>query len=173
MNRKPIFDRLLPKLRHTDTGCIEWSGSVDSKGYGIIGKGGRGGGIVRVHRFVYETIHGCVPDGLELDHLCRNKRCCRISHLEPVTHRENILRGMAPSAIHARKTHCPKGHEYRVSTQLHPNGKRGIWRKCRQCNTDQKRAKRQSDPAVRARHYEAHKQWRLRKRLTENQLPGS
>lgn len=68
--------------------------------------------VVRAHRLVYELLVGPIPDGLQLDHLCRNRGCVRPDHLEPVTRRTNILRGTGPSAIHARKTQCPHGHPY-------------------------------------------------------------
>lgn len=67
---------------------------------------------------------------LELDHLCRNRRCCRPDHLEPVTHKENVLRGMAPSAINARKTHCKRGHEF-TAENIYPSPD-GV-RRCREC----------------------------------------
>lgn len=66
---------------------------------------------VYAHRFAYEIEVGRIPDGLCLDHLCRVRNCVRPSHLEPVAFRMNVLRGEGPTAINARKTHCPRGHE--------------------------------------------------------------
>lgn len=78
---------------------------------------------VLAHRWAYEELIGPVPEGLELDHLCRTPACVRPSHLEPVTHRVNIRRGTAGQWQQA-KTHCPRGHVYspentRVSDKGH------------------------------------------------------
>lgn len=82
------------------------------------------------HVVAWESAYGGVPDGKVLDHLCRNKACCNVLHLEPVTHRENTLRGIGPSASNARKTHCPKGHSLSgVNAKIDRLGKRT----CRTC----------------------------------------
>lgn len=107
--------------------CWPWTGAL-SDGYGSFHIGSRRDETERrakAHVWSYENAHGPVPDGLELDHLChsvdiqcvggptcRHRRCVRPSHLEPVTHRVNSLRGRAPAAFHAQKTHCPRGHPY-------------------------------------------------------------
>jgi len=108
-------------------GCWFWTASVDSHGYGQFRVGTR---TIKAHRFAYEELIGPIPDGLEPDHLCRQHRCVNPTHLEMVTHRENILRGMAPSALHARKTKCPKGHPYdEANTRIDGRGSR----QCRAC----------------------------------------
>lgn len=110
------------------TPCIIWTGAVTSAGYGSLW---RGKGTALAHRVVYEEARGPIPAGMTLDHLCRNRRCVNPDHLEPVTNRENILRGTSPSAIHARKTHCPKGHPYDLAnTRIRSNGARA----CRTCD---------------------------------------
>lgn len=108
--------------------CWPWLGSKDTSGYGTIMWGGR---RVGTHVLAYELVVGAVPEGLVIDHLCRNRACCNPAHLEPVTHRENVLRGRGPTAINARKTHCNHGHEFTPeNTYLQQNGGRG----CRECH---------------------------------------
>ncbi len=87
--------------------CWVWTASRCSKGYGTF----RYAGMVRVaHRVSYTYYEGEIPVGLTLDHLCRTRACVNPLHLEPMTNRENILRGYNPCAMHARKTHCKHGH---------------------------------------------------------------
>ena len=87
--------------------CWLWTGSVEVAGYGTIEKNGK---KRKAHIVVYEMVKGLIPDDLEPDHLCRVRSCCNPSHLELVTHRENVLRGSGPSAENARKTQCKNGH---------------------------------------------------------------
>lgn len=110
--------------------CWIWMGYVRPDGYGAI-FGTSYKNPLRVHRVCYEFLVGPIPDGLELDHLCRNPRCVRPDHLEPVTHRENLLRGNTLTAKHARTTACPWGHPYdENNTYVSPSG----GRQCRTCN---------------------------------------
>jgi hypothetical protein len=82
------------------------------------------------HRWSWEKVNGSVPDDLHIDHLCRNRACVNPAHLEPVTRRENILRGVGITAQNARKTHCKNGHEFtEANTYIRPGGHRG----CREC----------------------------------------
>ncbi|MEV4271931.1 HNH endonuclease signature motif containing protein [Micromonospora aurantiaca (nom. illeg.)] len=87
------------------------------------------GGVIRpAHRIAYEMKRGPVPDGLELDHLCRNRRCVRPAHLEPVTRRTNLLRGETIPARLAERTHCRHGHEFTPENTYQ-------WRGSRFCRT--------------------------------------
>ena len=84
--------------------CWVWTGAVWSEGrYGCIRIGGRNGRGQPVHVVAWEMENGPVPEGLELDHLCRLTLCVRPSHVEAVTHRENLLRGMSPMAVAYRQ----------------------------------------------------------------------
>lgn len=83
------------------------------------------------YRFAYEFYKGPIPAGYDVDHLCRNIKCWNPDHLDAVTHRENVLRGVGPSAINAAKTRCKNDHEFTPeNTRLTPRGKRD----CRECD---------------------------------------
>jgi hypothetical protein len=136
-------ERFWPKVSKTPT-CWLWQGALYRSGYGAF----RYEGQMRVaHRFAYARLVAPIPDGLQLDHLCRVRHCVNPAHLEPVTARVNLLRGEGATAANAAKTRCEQGHEltpentYVVPpTQALPNG----GRRCRTC-------KRQNDRAYKAR----------------------
>lgn len=107
--------------------CWEWTGATTGRGFGAILHDGT---MMQAHRVVYLDRVGPIPEGLTLDHLCRNKACVNPHHMEPVSIRENILRSTSPSAVNARKTHCPQGHAYDdENTYRDPIGRRF----CRAC----------------------------------------
>lgn len=136
--RTPIVERIADKFTVGD-GCWEWTASRSTAGYGRVARGGRNGGWVNAHRVVYELLVGPIPEGLELDHLCRNRGCVRPDHLEPVTHAENTRRGKGSGAALwvplPPKTHCVRGHEFTESNVEHYNGHR----RCKQCNRNDAR----------------------------------
>ena len=116
--------------------CWRWRAASNKTGYGIFWNGSR---TVVAHRYAYELWVGPIPDGLTLDHLCQNKWCVNPVHMEPVTHRENNLRGNSMSARHARKTHCVNGHEFTPENIYSPPSY-PTSRQCRTCIRERKRS---------------------------------
>lgn len=114
-------------------GCWEWTGSVDRgarKGYGklYIGKIDGRHKTARAHRVAYELLVQPIPEGLVIDHLCRNRTCVNPTHMELVTDEENRARGIASST----KSHCVHGHKFTAeNTYVNPRGHRS----CRICRT--------------------------------------
>ncbi len=139
MPRQTMRERFWSKVSVQHDGCWEWTGDLDSSGYGRFYVGCKLNGrryTIAAHRQAYEWANGEIPEGLTLDHLCRNRVCVNHLHLEPVTVRENILRGVSVSARAARVTHCPHGHPYDLfNTYRTPNGGRC----CRVCRENQAR----------------------------------
>lgn len=117
-------------------GCWNWTGSGTPKGYGMFMPAGKQ--RVYVHRYVYELMVGPIPEGLTLDHLCRNRSCVNPQHLEPVTRGENALRGSGPAAQNSRKTACPQGHPYTSETTSSYAGHL----RCRVCDIARGQARR-------------------------------
>lgn len=112
--------------------CWLWTGSLNTPGYAALGVEGKT--YNSAHRLAYEWLVGPIPEGMHLDHLCRNRSCVNPAHLEPVTCRENILRGTNPPAQQARQTHCKRGHEFTPeNTYRAPSDNR---RHCRTCQRE-------------------------------------
>lgn len=131
---RPPIDRFLEKISPAENGCWNWVGSVKAIGYGSFGAGPRSV-IVYAHRWSYEFFVGPIPTGLQIDHLCRNRRCVNPDHLEAVTRRENLMRGEGPAARNARKTHCSRGHEFTPDNTI----KSGRGKRCRICHNARRR----------------------------------
>jgi hypothetical protein len=134
--RKSAEERFWEKVSKTES-CWLWASTIS--------KGGGSGGYAMfwyegrprlAHRWIYERMYGVVAKELTLDHLCRVRHCVNPAHLEPVTHRENVLRGKSFAAVNARKTHCVHGHAYTPANTV-KIGKRGRW--CRVCRNQQSR----------------------------------
>ena len=121
-----------------DAACWPWTGGTGGYGHGIFYTEA-GGGLIHAHKWLWEQMNGPVPPGLELDHLCRTPGCVNPAHMEAVTHRENVLRGNAPTALNAVKTHCPSGHAYdQANTYVGRDGSR----RCRACARAYQRERR-------------------------------
>lgn len=113
--------------KHED--CWLWSGHLDKDGYGRIRVDSNT--LRTAHRFSYTHFRGDIPDGAELDHLCRQRSCVNPAHLEPVTHKENMRR----SGPYVTKTHCKAGHD-RAPENISTSGGR---RWCRICHNNGQR----------------------------------
>jgi hypothetical protein len=111
-------------------GCWLWDGSHNTHGYGQWWNPTTKS-LQFAHVEAWERENGPVGNAT-LDHVCRNHGCVRPSHLEPVTFRENVLRGVGPTAQNARKTHCAHGHEFTPENTVVVSKKAG-GRKCRTC----------------------------------------
>lgn len=98
---------LVPEL---DGPCHEWIRFKTKDGYGRISVNGKD---ILVHRYVWEQVNGPIPEGLFVDHKCRNRACCNVNHLRVVTKKINAIENSdSPTAINAKKTHCKNGHEF-------------------------------------------------------------
>jgi len=108
---KTLAQRFWPKVKiGSPQDCWEWQGAKYSNGYGCIGEGGKFGAHLCAHRVAYELTKGAIPEGLVIDHLCRNIICVNPAHLEAVTQKENNRRGVGASGTNARKQGCINGH---------------------------------------------------------------
>ena len=130
--RGSAIERVWNHVDRTDD-CWLWTGGTWDFGYGKFNPSK--GEVVRAHRWLWELARGPTPKGLELDHLCRPPACVRPDHLEPVTHQENLRRGSGWAGTNARKTHCPKGHEY-TEANTYRQASRGNGRVCRTCMSE-------------------------------------
>lgn len=133
-----VAERFWSKVEKTGS-CWPWTGFCDRKGYGQFSP--KSGVTKKAHRYAYELLVGPIPEGLQLDHLCRVRNCVNPDHLEPVTNRENTLRS---PRVH--KERCANGHEMtQENTYLH-----GEHRYCRICRRDADRRRNPRGPRRRA-----------------------
>lgn len=118
------------------TECWEWQGHNPERGYPVFVFKQEGQCFSKgAHRAVYELLVGPIPEGLVLDHLCKNTVCVNPGHLEPVTQAENLHRSDNYVGLNSRKTHCVRGHEFTPQNTYHPP-KRPSRRYCKACAVD-------------------------------------
>lgn len=134
--RESVEHRLLKYMRvDAATNCWVWIGALSEGGYARLCVNNRD---TRAHRAAYELFVGPVPDGLQIDHLCRVRNCINPAHLEAVTGSENCRRGTVGDHIADRqraKTHCPRGHEYSGENLAFWKNSGRVGRKCRACES--------------------------------------
>lgn len=127
--------RLLAKVDRSGD-CWEWMATLDRHGYGTFYLGRN----VGAHRASL-LLHGvAIPEGLDVDHLCRNRACVRPDHLEVVTRRDNILRGVAPTALTFQMNRCKRGHKFTAANTVIKGGDPSK-RQCRTCQNVARRVR--------------------------------
>lgn len=155
---KPLKDRFMSRVNVSQCGCWIWDrGSRGAKRqYGTIQNSGK---TLLAHRVAYELFVGPIPNGLTIDHLCRNTLCVNPAHLEAVSCTENILRGECPPAQNKRKTHCKRGHLL-PETAERKGGR--VHRRCRECKIEDR-------PKDAAQHRERRRLTRLGPESQDNE----
>lgn len=137
--RPTVRERLLANITEGSGGCWIFTGTLNLSGYGVFG----GHGMTSSHRAAFVEYRGPIPEGLELDHLCRVPACCNPDHLEPVTTAENMRRmheartreGLRPPL----STHCKRDHEYTPENTWRSSEGTRV---CRRCNLDGQKLRR-------------------------------
>lgn len=130
--------------------CWEWTGTLDKDGYGMHSRG-------LAHRVAWMLLRGEIPEGLELDHLCRNRSCVNPDHLEPVTHQENLNRGLR--GMRARSGRCRNGHEV-TGDNARPSGRYVQCKMCQNLSVEITNARRGLSKAAGKRLDSAGIDWR-------------
>ena len=137
-----IASEMRAKIRVNEAGCWLWTGAKNDMGYGQMTVEGR---TQYVHRILYERCKGAIPKGHEIDHLCRTPPCCNPEHLEAVTHRVNLRRGIGNQYRNA--THCIRGHAFKGKNFYRYWDKAHSWyrRICRLCEKAQYKKRLEHD----------------------------
>lgn len=169
--RAYIEARIKIEDRGFSSPCWIWQLGLTVKGYGRC----RLNGHLRSHRASYEAFVGPIPGGLQIDHLCRIKSCCNPDHLEPVTNRENVIRGLAACGFVPRSprknkpTHCTRGHEYTPENTAIVSRGRYKGRQCRACARGYARARYARNPQA-INLYQA--EWRRKRSAAKLETGG-
>lgn len=141
-----VLSRIKSRINITSSGCWEWQGPKSHNGYGVLSLPQNLKELLgsRVHRITYQIYVGDIPEGLQLDHLCRNRPCVNPQHVEPVTAKENIRRGETGKHNKHRgwlyqrmTTACVHGHPYDEKNTRIYKGKKD----CRECDRIRSRKK--------------------------------
>ena len=136
---RPLKERFWEKVQKTGhSDCWVWMSSKNGRGYGTFAMNKDGHQSTKLaHRVAYELEIGPIPNGLSLDHRCRNRLCVNPAHLEPTTIRENLLRAPTTvSTLNSQKMFCPKGHALEGDNLMRYYLKKGV-RQCRICHNEQ------------------------------------
>lgn len=139
-------EKMAKRISISESGCWEWTAGLNGCGYGKVWWQSR---HYLTHRIAYELLVGTIPDGLQIDHLCRVRHCCNPEHLEPVTSGENqrrspfVLRITEYARRRSLATHCKHGHEFTPENTRHCRG-------ARVCVTCKRRRDRERRKALKA-----------------------
>lgn len=140
--RRPVEVRFWEKVAAASFDeCWLWTGSRSPLGYGKFVPDSTASSVPKqAHRVAYESLICQIPDGLVLDHLCKNPPCVNPWHLDPVTQAVNLLRSDGPARMNGKKTHCDRGHPFdETNTRRTNHG-----RECRACGRIRDRERAES-----------------------------
>lgn len=124
----PLKDRIKSNTTINERGCWVWQRHITPNGYGVISVNGKSSSA---HRTSYTLFKGRIPEGFQIDHLCKVRSCVNPKHLEAVTAKENVRRSNSYAQQEASRTHCKYGHEFTPNNIY--KASQGNGRNCRTC----------------------------------------